>query len=229
MADKTLYDILEVSEAASYEVIRAAYERLSRAFDPIDSTPEAAVRYTAIKEAFLTLGNQQKRAAYDRRLRSQAESEVRPGVSMGAKLVIAACFALGTLGAFSHHKFRQEEARLDKERAIAAEKAKEADSLAQAEAERARQKQLHVKATIVQEHATRQRDYEIARFQQELRHREAENRQNMERERSAKERQDAQRRSEEQQALRLAQQQAARDRAALCQLERARYGRSISC
>jgi curved DNA-binding protein CbpA len=229
MADKTLYDILEVSETASYEVIRAAYERLSRAFDPVGSTPEATVRYTAIKEAFLTLGNPGKRAAYDRRLQSQVETLVKTGMGMGPKLLIAGFLALGTIGAYSHQKFRQEEARLDQERAIAAEKAKEAESLAQAEAERVRQKQLHVRATIVQDHAMRQRDQDIARFQQELRSREAENRQNMERERYAKERQEAQRRNEEQQALRLAQQQAARERAALCQLERSRYGRSISC
>jgi curved DNA-binding protein CbpA len=34
MAEKTLYDILELSETASAEVIRAAYERLSVLWDP---------------------------------------------------------------------------------------------------------------------------------------------------------------------------------------------------
>jgi hypothetical protein len=51
----------------------------------------------------------------------------------------------------------------------------------------------------------------------------------MDRERSANLHAEARRRNEEQQAARLAQQQLARDKAELCRLERARYGRAISC
>jgi hypothetical protein len=42
-------------------------------------------------------------------------------------------------------------------------------------------------------------------------------------------RDDAQRRRDEQHAAVLAQQRAAREKAELCQLERSRYGRAISC
>lgn len=72
MADRTLYDLLELSSKASPEAIRAAYERLALKFDP-DRPENAAnagtrLQYDAIKEAFFILGNPEKRRKYDARI-----------------------------------------------------------------------------------------------------------------------------------------------------------------
>ena len=66
MAGKTLYDLLEVSNSASAESIRAAYERLSAKFDTSNATSaDARFQSEAIKDAFLTLSNAELRAQYE--------------------------------------------------------------------------------------------------------------------------------------------------------------------
>lgn len=73
MAGKTLYGTLGVSTSASQETIRAAFERLSSQWDPtrpVNSDAEARRQYAAIQNAYFTLGNAQKRAAYDRKLKA---------------------------------------------------------------------------------------------------------------------------------------------------------------
>ena len=73
MAGKTLYGTLGISTSASQDTIRAAWERLSSQWDPtrpVNSDVEAQRQYAAIQNAYSTLGNAQKRAAYDRKLRA---------------------------------------------------------------------------------------------------------------------------------------------------------------
>ena len=72
MAGKTLYGTLGISTNASQETIRAAWERLSSQWDPArphNADAEARRQYAAIQNAYFTLGNTQKRAAYDRMLK----------------------------------------------------------------------------------------------------------------------------------------------------------------
>lgn len=72
---KTLYDILEVSQSASADAIRAAYERLSaqlrRAITADE--PDAVVRLTAVKQAFDVLSNPDRRKRYDASLVARVE------------------------------------------------------------------------------------------------------------------------------------------------------------
>lgn len=69
---KTLYEILEISENASYEVIRAAYISLIKKYHP-DSNPATHDESTIITEelnyAYSILSEHAKRSAYDAKLR----------------------------------------------------------------------------------------------------------------------------------------------------------------
>ncbi len=69
----THYDILEISERASPEVVRAAYRSLIQRFHPDrrPDDPEAAARAAAITEAYDLLSDPARRAAYDQWLASQ--------------------------------------------------------------------------------------------------------------------------------------------------------------
>jgi colicin import membrane protein len=238
MGGKTLYDVLEVSSSASAETIRAAYERLSAKVDP--SRPENAGRpdlkllSDAIKEAFLTLGNPATRAQYDRKLAMRAQqpaaqiTEVFEPFWTIPKLAALVLIVIIAGGFFYKHK--REEARLAAEQAIATAKAKEAEEQAKAEAERAR---LEIAKQIVNtaQDELQRRDREAA-----LRQYSADQRGNTTSERVTSQQRaqqdraaELQRQREEQQATAAARQQAARDKAELCRLERQRYGRAISC
>lgn len=77
---RTLYDILEVARIASRDVIDASYERLREKLDP--ETPgnpkddAARLRFNALREAYITLSNPERRKQYDSRLRSLEWVEV---------------------------------------------------------------------------------------------------------------------------------------------------------
>ena len=233
MADKTLYDILEVSETASTEIIRAAYERMAKIWGPDGARGTdagAAVRHTAVTEAFLTLANPTKRDAYDRRLHAQRQGPFEPPFWSGPKKVLLTVLIVLGIGAYSHYYRKHEQAKLEAEKAIALEKAKVEN--ARAEAERA-QTARQVHDTSAEERQRRQRENDLRAFEQSQRSRERESFYHVEREKAQKVQQqlrdEAQRRRDEQQAAMLAQQRVAREKAELCQIERARYGRAISC
>lgn len=69
---KTLYDLLEVAKTASDEAIASAYDRLKRKHESVsNSAPldEAAIaQFKAVREAYLTLSNPERRKKYDARL-----------------------------------------------------------------------------------------------------------------------------------------------------------------
>ena len=233
MAEKTLYDILEVSETASTEIIRAAYERMEKVWGPDGARGTdagAAVRYAAVREAFLTLATPAKREAYDRRLFAQRQGPVEQPFWSGPKKVLLTVLVVVSVGGYAHYHRKHEQAKLEAEKAIALEKAKE--ETARAEAERIQMaREAHDKGA--EERQRRQREIELRAFEQSQRSRERETHYQVERERSQKvhqqTRDEAQRRREEQQAVYAAQQRAQRERAELCQMERNRYGRAISC
>ena len=79
MKENTLYEILQVSENASDEIIEKAYKTLAKKYHP--DLQIAAEKYNAeqmmkkINEAYDTLGNKEKRMAYDNELRLKRERQ----------------------------------------------------------------------------------------------------------------------------------------------------------
>lgn len=76
---KTLYEILEVSESASKEIIEKAYKVLAKKYHPDLQTPEnkdlAEKKMKEINEAYDILNDEQKRKKYDEELTRKREIE----------------------------------------------------------------------------------------------------------------------------------------------------------
>ena len=73
----TYYDILQVSENASEEVIRMAYKALAKKYHPdvFEGDPKIAEqKMKEINEAYEVLSNNQKRAEYDASLHNNESS-----------------------------------------------------------------------------------------------------------------------------------------------------------
>lgn len=72
MNSRNYYDVLEVSPAASAEVIRAAYKSLMQRYHPDKNSDgaEAAERASAVVQAYQVLSDPQKRQAYDATFRN---------------------------------------------------------------------------------------------------------------------------------------------------------------
>ena len=80
----TLYELLEVSENASNEVIEKAYKVLAKKYhpdlQPVDKRKEAEEKMKQINEAYETLMDSNKRSEYDQgleRIRKREELEKR--------------------------------------------------------------------------------------------------------------------------------------------------------
>lgn len=236
MAEKTLYDILEVSETASDEAISAAYARLSKrlAADAADAQPDsdASLRYTAVREAFLTLGDPHKRARYDRRLRTEwLAPPPAPFWRLSRTVPILLCLAIAA--SYLWHDRRQQQALLESQKAIAAAKAREEAAHAESERLRLEREAQAVSAAKADEQQRRARESELRAFESTQRERDRENQAALERERAAKLVAEAQRQRAAQQAAQqaaaAAERQLARDKAELCRIERERYGKALSC
>lgn len=66
MNNTEFYDRLGVSKDASQDEIKKAYRRMSKKYHPdINKEPGAEQKYKDVQEAYETLGDEQKRAAYD--------------------------------------------------------------------------------------------------------------------------------------------------------------------
>ena len=231
MADRTLYDILGVSRTASPSMLKDAYDRLTKKLDADclenHGDERARLELAAVKDAFLTLGNPAKRASYDARLDAQAVPP--PAFWTLYKAALVAVLVLGGTGYY--YKYQAEQSRIAADKQVAIAKAKEAEqkAAAEAEAERARQAYLRAQSAAADERLQRERDVALQRFtaEQSSHQREAQMQEN--RDRLMKRNTEMQQRREEQQAAMASQQQVARDKALLCQMERQRYGKAISC
>ena len=70
--ERDYYSTLQLNRAASDDDIDAAYERLSRLYNPaVSKKPRAQARWQQISEAYETLSDPQRRAVYDRKLNRQ--------------------------------------------------------------------------------------------------------------------------------------------------------------
>lgn len=66
MNNTEFYDCLGVSKDASQDEIKKAYRKMSKKYHPdINKEPGAEEKYKEVQEAYETLGDEQKRAAYD--------------------------------------------------------------------------------------------------------------------------------------------------------------------
>jgi DnaJ-class molecular chaperone len=72
------YEILGVRETASHEELQEAYRRLVKAYHPDCSGADTAGQFRAVQEAWETLGNAERRRAYDRLRRRPARRPARP-------------------------------------------------------------------------------------------------------------------------------------------------------
>ena len=79
MKEKTLYEILEVSENASPEIIEKAYKTLAKKYHPDlqeeANKSKAEAMMKKINEAYDVLGNEEKRKRYNAELEAKREQE----------------------------------------------------------------------------------------------------------------------------------------------------------
>ena len=79
MEKQTLYEILEVSENASEEVIEKAYKVLVKKYHPDlqpgDQKENAETKMKKINEAYDVLGNENKRKEYDEKLKQERDEK----------------------------------------------------------------------------------------------------------------------------------------------------------
>lgn len=119
----TLYEILEVSETASPESIRASYERLQEEYaGRAVGDDDATNRLVALREAYSTLADPARRRAYDQRLAVRAEFAAMPEEpsrpvfrTLFMVLVAGSC----TFGVIKYQSAREQAAR-EQEKAVAA-------------------------------------------------------------------------------------------------------------
>jgi hypothetical protein len=179
-------------------------------------------------------GNPQKRAAYDRKLNAW-QTPVEESSNVGRKVVLA-LVVIFAIAVYYHHN-KQEQVRLEAAKAIAVGKAKEAEEKRKAEVELASiELQRQRQDKLLDERQRAQREAEMQRYRFDNRFDETrsaiygDRSQIMrERERTMQQRAEAQKNREQQREAIAAQQQLAREKAYLCQIERNRYGRALSC
>jgi curved DNA-binding protein CbpA len=238
MAERTYYDTLEVSNTASVDIIHAAYERLLAKFDPANAANAgnagARMQHDAVRQAYLTLGDVERRAQYDRRLHlrsftpASAAQVIAPFWTL-PKMLIVGLLVLAISGFY--FKYQRDQARIEAEKAVAVAKAKEAEEKARVEAEAER-----LAYQREQDRERKERMDAVSRYQRETRVNEFSNRFNSSFDRAQERSEEARRRNEEArvkreetQAATAARQRLNSDRAELCRIERERYGRALSC
>ena len=82
---KNYYEILQVNEKASKEIISKVYKVLAKKYHPDanpDNQAECAEKFKEISEAYEVLSDEQKRAEYDEDLKAEKESENQESVSL---------------------------------------------------------------------------------------------------------------------------------------------------
>jgi curved DNA-binding protein CbpA len=183
MPGQTLYEILEVRQTASQVAIRAAWERLSAQWDPVrpyNTDAEARTRYAAIKDAYSTLGNPQKRAVYDKKFNAVSKTSLSKPSGAVPKFAVVLIAALAIAG--YNYSGKREQAPIDTAKAAAAkeDEQNEAESTAKIELahlEQQRERQQKLK----EERAREQHEVDLARSSAKQRADEAKTRADAER------------------------------------------------
>lgn len=226
----SLYDILEVSRIASPEAISESYKRLHANFsgESASGNEDATNRLIALREAYNTLANPEKRKVYDQRLAAtefQVEyEENQPRTSFFKVLIIVSI--LGTCGVvYSKYRASEEQARLQREETAAAVRLAELEAKKAKEEKEERwaaeQVEYQRQRAEAYERANREREYNYGKqVSQDIRRAEAQAR--WEKERMLRQQQD-----EERQKQYDAERQLAREKAYIRKIEaeNARYPR----
>lgn len=160
----TLYDLLEVSQTASPSSISEGYKRLYAgcAEQSANGDEDATNRLIALREAFNTLSNPEKRKAYDLKLEARSSglaTENQPSFPFFKLLLLV--IVLGTCGvSYSKYQSVQEQARLEREKTVAATR------MAELEVQKAREEKRDAEQAESQrrrdeafERANREREY----------------------------------------------------------------------
>ncbi len=96
--NRTYYEILGVSEDATFEEIRAAFRQRAREFHPdVNKSPDAVDRMQEVNEAYEVLRDEEQRTAYDRAHRHFAATGGRLSQARAAAIVVVGelAFRLG--------------------------------------------------------------------------------------------------------------------------------------
>jgi len=87
---KNYYEILEVHESSSLEVIQRVYKLLAKKYHPDlqdeSSKKEAEEKFKEIAEAYEILSNEEKRKAYDEELQASRTPKTPPSSSQAAQV-----------------------------------------------------------------------------------------------------------------------------------------------
>lgn len=164
---RSLYDLLEVSEVASNEVMHAAYSRLSEKLKSkiaLENSTDSEIQLRALTDAYRTLSNPQSRQRYDNSLamKNVVYEEDAPFWTK-IKQVIFGVIALLAVGAYAKHSQNIEREQTERAR-IAAEQA-EQDRQAKLEEEKerlAREQELQQRQDVAQQQAQLERDRRYA-------------------------------------------------------------------
>ncbi len=255
MADKTLYDILQVSATADVDIIDAAYTRLRQKHQDDEDVLKV------IKMAYDTLSGPARRASYDQRIKlkmapSPSHTGYRSDFSdAGANwwrspkvaaigVVVMVMIGVGMYLSYAKH---DKEVRVVREVATSAARGVDNDArrvdndVRRVDTERVyidrSMDNLDRRTDIRKE--TLNQSVDLARMEQQRRTAEMESwtaqeneRLRLQREREKilnQQRLNAEQRLQEDRTRMLARQQLERDRRELCELERNRYGRAQSC
>lgn len=62
------YEVLHIDKTASFEEIKKAYRKLSRKYHPDNAGEQGRHLFDQVQEAYAVLGDEDKKAAYDRQL-----------------------------------------------------------------------------------------------------------------------------------------------------------------
>lgn len=160
----TLYELLEISTTASQESIAASYQRLHTQYAALQSSSEsedATNRLIALREAYSTLSNAERRKAYDEKLAARAAIEVVEETqprSYFKVLLLVAVIAVSSLG-YARYQAKREQAILEKEKAAAAVKLAEIEAKREeSERQAARLAEYQRKQDEAQQRYQRERD-----------------------------------------------------------------------
>lgn len=238
---KSLYSILGISADASAEKIESAYAELLLELGK-NPQHDDTIRLTAIKEAYSVLSDPAKRQLYNQKLfapqtiRYDSVDDVscvvsEPDPSRLKSILLVGAIALAGIGLYGYQAKEKEKLRIEHEHQVKMKAVQVLESsrdivATEQEVRLERQRQLDAEA--------RTRN-ELAEHERFIREAERQRLQNERVEQQARLREDEERRRAEQNEASLkraemleARQRAAKEKALLQQIERDRYGRTIS-
>ncbi len=164
---KSLYDLLEVSPTASQDSIAVSYHRLHAKFAELQSSSDnedATNQLIALREAYSTLSNPERRAAYDEKLAARAtveQSQDGEPRSYAKLLVLLALIGACGFGYARYQSNLAQQATLDREKAAAEVR------LAEIEAQRERERLAQERHAARQEESQREQEERRARYERE--------------------------------------------------------------